>query len=161
MKEPIIMNKISSGISPLVRNILPRILIAAFTLIFVGALYLIISGVNISVWFFVGLLAVGALVYIVWKASIKDLADEVFDCGEYLLIRKNKQEIRINLGQISQFYYSYDTNNPYVLLSVSESERGRDEQQYHFNVPNVQGFAQPDPEIIKLEKRIKKVRKSN
>lgn len=107
-----------------------------------------------KVWLFLGLLVLGFLIYIIWRAFLMDLADEVFDCGEYLLIRKDGKDIRVKLGHISRFYYSYFSNPPFVIVSVSASGRGGDKKQYKFNVPFNWGFGQPDPEIRKLEKRI-------
>jgi hypothetical protein len=44
--------------------------------------------------------------YYAWKASIQDLMDEVYDCGDYLLIKKAGQEDTVLLSNINYVRFS-------------------------------------------------------
>jgi hypothetical protein len=44
--------------------------------------------------------------YYAWKASIRDLMDEVYDCGDYLLVKKGGQEDTVLLSNINYVRFS-------------------------------------------------------
>ena len=44
--------------------------------------------------------------YYSWKASIRDLMDEVYDCGDYLLLKRGGQEDTVPLSNINYVRFS-------------------------------------------------------
>jgi hypothetical protein len=56
--------------------------------------------------------------YFLMKKLVWDLADEVYDCGDYLLIRKGKEEERIALSEIMNVSASLLVNPPRVTLRL-------------------------------------------
>ena|ERR1700674_3928335 len=51
-------------------------------------------------------IAVGG--YYAWKANIRDLMDEVYDCGDYLLVKRRGEEDTVLLSNINYVYFSTD-----------------------------------------------------
>ncbi|MGZ5036261.1 MAG: hypothetical protein ACXWG1_09475 [Usitatibacter sp.] len=66
------------------------------------------------------MMAVGAFVM---KKFIFDLADEVFDCGDALLVRKAGKEERIALSNIINVGMSVATNPPRLTLRLDKPGR--------------------------------------
>ncbi len=46
--------------------------------------------------------------YYVWKVNIRDLMDEVYDCGDYLLVKKRGEEDTVLLSNINYVNFSTD-----------------------------------------------------
>ena len=46
--------------------------------------------------------------YYAWKANIRDLLDEVYDCGDYLLVKRGGQEDTVLLSNINYVYFTTD-----------------------------------------------------
>ena len=67
---------------------------------------------------FPGVVAVGG--YCAWKASIRDLMDEVYDCGDYLLVKKGRQEETVLFSNINyvRFSNTRDGAQPRIRLSL-------------------------------------------
>jgi hypothetical protein len=67
---------------------------------------------------FPGLVAIGG--YYAWKAGIRDLMDEVYDCGDYLLVKKGGQEDTVLLANINyvRFSNTRDGAQPRIRLSL-------------------------------------------
>ncbi len=67
---------------------------------------------------FPGVVAMGA--YYAWKSSIRDLMDEVYDCGDYLLVKKGGQEETVLLSNINYVNFSNtrDGAQPRIRLSL-------------------------------------------
>jgi len=67
---------------------------------------------------FPGVVAIGG--YYAWKASIRDLMDEVYDCGDYLLVKKGGQEDTVLLSNINyvRFSNTRDGAQPRIRLSL-------------------------------------------
>jgi hypothetical protein len=61
------------------------------------------------------MMAVG---YFFMKKLVFDLADEVFDAGDALIVRNKEQEARIALSNIMNVNFSAFTNPPRVRLSL-------------------------------------------
>ena len=56
--------------------------------------------------------------YFLMKKLVWDLADEVYDCGDYLLIRSGEEEERIPLSEIMNVSASLLVNPPRVTLRL-------------------------------------------
>lgn len=57
---------------------------------------------------------------LLFKHLVFSLMDEVYDCGDYLLIRNKNKEIKINLTQIMNVSYIEVINPKRVTLSLRE-----------------------------------------
>jgi len=60
------------------------------------------------------------LVYFLFKKMVFDLADEVFDCGDHLLVRRDDLESTVALSNIMNVSESYFTKPPRVTLRLRE-----------------------------------------
>lgn len=58
--------------------------------------------------------------FVLFKKLLFDLADEVYDCGDFLLVKKGHQEAQIPLSNIKNVSYSVMVNPPRVTLSLRE-----------------------------------------
>ena len=87
------MKKISSGQTFLLKRLFPTIWFGFFACsLAIG----IVSGAAAKVPFMLVVpLAMGAFGYVLFKNLLWDLADEVYDCGDSLLIRMGGQEDRV------------------------------------------------------------------
>src|ERR1700722_9228182 len=56
--------------------------------------------------------------YFYWKLSIRDLMDEVFDCGDSLLVRKNGEEDRIPLANIMNVSFTRANKTSRIILTL-------------------------------------------
>lgn len=58
--------------------------------------------------------------YFIMRALVLDLMDEVYDCGEYLVIKNKGQETRIDLSNIINISYAGMTNPRRATLTLRE-----------------------------------------
>lgn len=58
--------------------------------------------------------------YFIMKALCLDLADEVYDCGNHLLVKKDEKEARILLSNIRNISHSTLVTPPRIELSLRE-----------------------------------------
>jgi hypothetical protein len=68
--------------------------------------------------------------YFIMKKLVFDLADEVYDEGESLLIRNKGKEVRVNLKDIKNVSYTPMMNPPRVTLSIRYSTELGDELSF-------------------------------
>lgn len=68
--------------------------------------------------------------YFIMKKFVFDLADEVYDEGESLLIRNKGKEVRVNLKDIKNVSYAPMMNPPRVTLSIRYSTKLGDELSF-------------------------------
>jgi len=73
------------------------------------------------------LLAIG---YVVMKNLVWDLADEVYDCGDHLLIRKGGAEEKIPLSAIINVSASIALNPPRIALRLATPGKFGDEASF-------------------------------
>ncbi len=59
--------------------------------------------------------------FVLMKKLVWDLADEVYDCGDFLLIRNGGEEERISLSNIMNVSASTNMNPPRVTLRLVNS----------------------------------------
>src|SRR5262245_46016515 len=64
-----------------------------------------------------------ALGYLLMKALVLDLVDEVWDAGDYLLVRNKGEEIRVRLGEIVNVSYSAFSNPRRTTLLLRTAGR--------------------------------------
>jgi hypothetical protein len=64
-------------------------------------------------------LLAGVLGVVLMKKLVWDLVDEVYDCGDFLLVRNNGKEDRVPLANIMNINASTMTNPPRVTLRLS------------------------------------------
>ena len=72
-------------------------------------------------------IAVAVIGYLVMKKLVWDLVDEVYDGGDYLLVRNGGKEERVALSNIMNVSASTMTNPPRVTLRLSAPGRFGDE----------------------------------
>jgi hypothetical protein len=109
----------------------------------------------------VGFLLVPAIMmfvgYFMMKKMIFDLADEVLDAGDALVIRKGKIEERVALADIINVSYSQYVNPPRVTLSLRNP--GSFGDQVSFSAPVSFMPFSPSPIIDELIRRIDAARR--
>jgi hypothetical protein len=64
------------------------------------------------------LIAVSTMVFLVMRASVRDLVDEVYDEGDHLLIRRKGLEARIAFENIMNVSFTQNTNPSRITLQL-------------------------------------------
>ena len=65
-------------------------------------------------------LIMGVFGFFLFRKLIWDLADDVYDCGDYLLVRKGGEEESVALSNIFNVSASLMLNPPRITLRLSE-----------------------------------------
>jgi len=115
------MTKISSGSMFIMKRVFP-VLWFGFLVVFVGAgmMWAIAGGPELSdLFFLVTPLFLAIIGYAVMKQFIWDLVDEVYDHGDYLVIRNRGDEARIDLADIMNVSVSTNLNPPRISLRLA------------------------------------------
>ncbi|MDZ4812540.1 MAG: hypothetical protein SGI99_08000 [Pseudomonadota bacterium] len=81
------------------------------------------SVVEQRVVMFVSPVLMGVIGFIVFKKFVWDLADEVTDGGEFLLVRKGGEEARVRLSCIMNVSASSNVNPPRIVLRLVKPGR--------------------------------------
>jgi hypothetical protein len=68
-------------------------------------------------------LFIGGLFFFLFRRLVWDLADEVYDCGDALLVRKDDEEVRIPLNNIMNVSVSTVMNPPRIGLKLIKPSR--------------------------------------
>lgn len=117
------MQRISSGTTFLSKRILPLILFG-----FLGFfVFMILFGRNshggppVSV--LIGPLFMAIIFFFIMKKMVWDLADEVLDGGDFLIVRFGSEQEQIPLSNIINVSYSYMMNPPRVTLTLRIASR--------------------------------------
>jgi hypothetical protein len=114
------MTKISSGSTFIMKRVFP-VLWFGFLVFFVGATMMsaITRGPELGDLLFFVVPAFMAIVgYAVMKQFIWDLVDEVYDHGDYLVIRNRGDEARIDLADVMNVSVSTNVNPPRITLRL-------------------------------------------
>jgi hypothetical protein len=107
------MQQLSSGLTVFNKRIFPAAVAGAVVLfVFAG----IVAGRARTPGFFIAPLGVLAAVYAFWFFLLSELADEVADCGAYLLVRVGKVKERIALANIKDVKASRNSRTPVMTL---------------------------------------------
>jgi hypothetical protein len=82
--------------------------------------------------------------YCAWKNSIQDLMDEVYDCGDYLLIKKGGQEDTLPLSNINWVRFSNARNGSQPRIQLILDAPGKFGTELLFMpTPNLQNLLTP------------------
>lgn len=95
--------------------------------------------------------------FFIMKKLIWDLVDEVFDCGDHLLVKNKGTEERIDFRSIMNVSYALYTNPPRVTLTIRSSS-GQPSRDISFTPPFRFNFFSKDPLIQDLIERIDRAR---
>lgn len=110
------------------------------------------SGNTLPLPFFIVPIVMGVFGYLLLKKLVFDLADEVSDAGDFLVVRFGKVEDHIALANIINVSYSVMTNPPRVTLTLRQS--GRFGKEVSFSPPISWVPFSKSPIIIELIERI-------
>jgi hypothetical protein len=115
------MTKISSGMMTFHKKIFPAIWFG-----FLGVFFLVgvlTGAAGESAHFLIVPLVMGLSGFILMKKLLWNLVDEVWDCGDYLLIRNGDEEESIQLSNIMNISVSTATNPPRITLRLTHPSR--------------------------------------
>jgi hypothetical protein len=119
------MTKISAGSMFALKRVFP-ILWFGFLVLLVGGLMIwaIARGPQASDLFFLVTPAIMAVIgYMVMRRFIWDLVDEVYDHGDYLVIRNRGDEARVNLTDVMNVNVSTNLNPPRITLRLVQPSK--------------------------------------
>jgi hypothetical protein len=58
--------------------------------------------------------------YLTWKTNMQNLADEVFDAGDFLLVRKNGQEETVPFSNIINVNFTVNRSGSRITLTLDQ-----------------------------------------
>ena len=119
------MEKISSRMTFFNKRVFPALFLGFATIFLLFAVYTIFfqhqflpkDAPPAAVMITVPLLMLG-FGFVLFKNLCFDLMDEVYDCGDGLLVRNGGKEDRIGFNEISNISYAYMQNPQKVTLSI-------------------------------------------
>ena len=110
------MTRISSGLTIVNKKVFPAFWFGFLAMFVVASL---VTGAAAQDVMFIVVPVVLALVsYVLMKQLVWDLADEVYDCGDFLLVRNRGDEDRIALASIMNVSPSTFTSPPRLTLRL-------------------------------------------
>jgi len=112
------MKQISSQGTFFYKRIFPVLFFGFLTCFFIVQLAIDKRGGDLPVVFFVIPVSIAAFSYFVMKRMIFDLADEVLDAGDSLVVRFGSEQERISLSEIINVSYSYMSNPARATLTL-------------------------------------------
>jgi len=68
--------------------------------------------------FFVETALASLFVFVLWRVLVSDLADEVLDCGDHLVVRRGKLTDRIDLSNVLKIDSSWNTSPSRITLHL-------------------------------------------
>lgn len=99
----------------------------------------------------------GGVGFFIFRKFLFDLADEVYDCGTFLLVRLNKTEEKIFFSNIKNVNYTTYTNPQRITLSLRQA--GLLGKEVSFMPPRrFRWIFNPDPLIEELIDRVDQAR---
>ncbi len=101
-------------------------------------------------------IVMGAFGYFIMKCLVFDLVDEVWDRGDVLIVRNNKEEEIIPLSNIMNVSATTFTNPPRITLTLRQPCRFGKEVTFS---PPVKLFQFKSPLVNELIERVDKARK--
>jgi hypothetical protein len=121
------MQRISSRTTFIYKRLFPLLWFGSLTAFFITDLVAIKSGHHLPAALLLVPIAMAVVGYFMMKKLVFDLADEVFDDGDALLVRFGSEQERIALDNIMNVSYVTMMNPPRVTLSLRDSCRfGKD-----------------------------------
>jgi hypothetical protein len=110
------MQQISSRSLYLYKRVFPAFWFGILALILLGPL--LGNAPRPPIPFFLGPLVMGVFGYVLMKKLVWDLADQVFDCGDHLLVKHRGVEESVPLGNIMNVSASMFMRPPRVTLKL-------------------------------------------
>jgi len=112
---------ISSSLTRLHKQLVPVIWLVVLAMVLSGA---VASGGAVAiVTTVVGAILMSAIGFVLMKKLVWDMADEVEDHGDYLVVRKGDEEERIALTNIVKVHETKLVNPPRITLSLGSPGR--------------------------------------
>jgi hypothetical protein len=115
------MTIISSGRTTYYKKVFPAISFG-FLAVFVAAAALD-GALREEPIFLIGPLAMGIFGFVLMKLLVWDLVDEVYDCGDYLIVKNRGEEDKIFLSNIMNVSASTLTNPPRITLRLVQPSK--------------------------------------
>ena len=154
------LRRISSRNTFFLKRVFPMIWFGGIAFFVLVALRTGLGGHGIDVMVFVLPLFMAAIGVTVMKKLVWDLVDEVWDGGDYLLVRNGKEEDRIRLAEIMNVSYVTMQNPNRVTLSLRQPCRFGTE--ISFAAPSRFGLTfSKHPIIDELIQRIDQARRAS
>jgi len=116
------MTKISSRWIRYSKWIFPTLWFGFLALALVSSLFAD-KPADADIMFIGGPVAMMVFGYFLFRTLVWDLADEVFDCGDSLLVRNRGKEERISLSNVMNVSVSKMTNPPRITLRLDRPSR--------------------------------------
>jgi hypothetical protein len=117
-----VMNKISSNSTGFYKRVFPAMWFG-FIAVFVGVALLSGAARETNGAFLLGPCLMAVFGYFIMKRFIWDLMDEVYDCGDYLLVRNRGMEENVALSNIMNVSMSIGANPPRLELRLVKPGR--------------------------------------
>jgi hypothetical protein len=148
------MRRISSGMTTFYKRAFPALFFGILIVAFASALSS--KEIRAERWFVLLLpLAMSFIFFLVMKHLIWDLADEVHDAGDALLVRKGDEQERIPLSNIMNVSATLLINPPRVTLRLVHTSKFGDEITFSPQTPfSFTRFARRNPIVDELIVRV-------
>jgi hypothetical protein len=117
------MQRISSRSTFFMKRVFPVVWFGFLAFIFVVPFIAKKSGNSPPIVFFIMPAIMAAFGYFIIRKLVLDLADQVFDAGDSLVVRFGNDEERIPLSEIINVSYAYMMNPPRVTLTLRNAGR--------------------------------------
>ena len=118
-KHPV--KRISSRLTVVNKKVFPAVWFGFLAVFFVTSLAT--GAVDRDIMFLVVPVVLAVFGYALMKKVIWDLADEVYDCGDFLLVRMRGEEERVQLTNVTNVNSSTFTNPPRITLRLASPSR--------------------------------------
>jgi hypothetical protein len=115
------MKRISSFWTALLKRVFPLVFFAVLAI--VAAQAVAEGKLSTDPAFFLGSALAAGFVYLLWRVLVSDLADEVLDFGDHLLVRRGALKERVYLSNIVKVDTSFNTNPERMTLHLVEAGR--------------------------------------
>ena len=110
------MTRISSRLTVWSKRLFPLLCIGVPA--FIIAIGLVHRSPREDPAFFIGPCVIGVFLFFVLRKQLGSLADEVYDAGDYLLVKNRREETRIPLASVMNVSVSTFNNSPRITLRL-------------------------------------------
>lgn len=115
------MKRISSGNTIISKKVFPVLWFGSLTLF--AAILVFTAKKPGDLVFLAGPAFMAAIGFILMKNLILNLVDEVYDCGDYLLVRNKGEEENVMLANIMNVSVTTNTNPPRITLRLANPSK--------------------------------------
>lgn len=152
------MERISSRSTIFTKRVFPLMWFGVLALVVIAPLFARKPTGGLPVAFFIGPILMAIFGYFVMKKLVFDLADEVFDAGDALVVRFGSEQEQIALSEITNVSYSYMMNPPRVTLTLRTP--GRFGKEISFSPPHSFVPFAKSPIVANLIERVDAARRA-